>query len=82
MGKLGKLGTDCVDLLNKLEKKWDDERRFGDQWILCDQLTMAVLIRPAVAKKSTTFKVLFYHQNLVILRMKFTTSDIPTGLYC
>ena len=60
MGILGKLGTECVDLLNKLEKKWDVERLFGDQWILCDQLTMAVLIRPEVAKKSTTFKVLFY----------------------
>lgn len=80
MGTLGKRGTECVNLLNKLEQKWVDMKSFGEQWILCDQLTMAVLIRPEVAKKTSTYTVSileYPHINKL-----FKNVSCLTGLHC
>jgi len=52
MGILGKLKSKAIGLMNKAEVKWYEKKSFGDQYILCDQLTMAVLIRPKVAAKT------------------------------
>lgn len=44
MQVLGQIDDPRARLLNKLEDKWEKERAFGDQWILCDQLIMAVVL--------------------------------------
>jgi len=44
MNVLGKADDPRAKLLNLLEDKWEKERDFGDQWILCDQLIVAVAL--------------------------------------
>ena len=57
MGILGKLKSRAIGLMNKAEVKWYERKSFGEQYILCDQLTMAVLIRPKVAAKTILHQV-------------------------
>ena len=54
---LGKLKSKAIGLMNKAEVKWYERKSFGEQYILCDQLTMAVLIRPKVAAKTILLQV-------------------------
>ena len=58
---LGKLKSKAIGLMNKAEVKWYERKSFGEQYILCDQLTMAVLIRPKVAAKTILHQVLNFH---------------------
>jgi len=38
-------------LLNKLEAKWFESASFGSQWVICDQLAMAVVLNEKVVQK-------------------------------
>ena len=49
---LGKIPDPRADLLNRLEEKWHQDKEFGDQWVLCDQLIMAVALDQACVKES------------------------------
>ena len=57
MGVLGKLKSKAIGLMNKAEEQWYEKKYFGEQYILCDQLTMAVFIRPKVAAKRILHQV-------------------------
>ena len=49
---LGKIPDPRADLLNRLEEKWHQDKEFGDQWVLCDQLIMAVALDQACVQES------------------------------
>ena len=48
-----------MELLNMIEEKWFSEKAFDDQMIMCDQLAMAVFIKPEIASKTEIFHVSF-----------------------
>ena len=68
MGILGKLKSRAIGLMNKAEVKWCERKSFGEQYILCDQLTMAFLIRPKVAAKTILHQV---KNNLLNLHLAY-----------
>ena len=54
---LGKINTQQVRLLNKLEEMWNNTRPTGNGWIPCDQIIMAVFLDRGIITKSDTFEV-------------------------
>lgn len=52
---LGSLKTAQMELLNKLFERWSAEKAFDDQFVMCDQVAMAVFIKPEVAATSEIF---------------------------
>jgi hypothetical protein len=56
---LGQIKDARAELLNVLEDKWERERDFGDQWILCDQLIMAVALDRCCVLESEKSHVMF-----------------------
>ena len=63
---LGKIPDPRAELLNRLEEKWERERDFGDQWILCDQLIMAVALDENCVVESQNCHVSFLRDHVVL----------------
>ena len=56
-GVLGAVNTEAVRLLNRIEEKWFTKKMFDNQFNMCDQLAMAVLLKPEVASKTERYSV-------------------------
>ena len=57
MDVLGTLGTPQMDILNRTEDAWYQAKFFGEQYIQCDQLTMACFLQPDIVKSSQHYHV-------------------------
>ena len=56
-GVSGAINTEAVRLLNRIEEKWFTKKMFDNQFNMCDQLAMAVLLKPEVASKTERYSV-------------------------
>ena len=54
---LGAVDTDAVRLLNQIEEKWFIKKIFDNHYNMCDQLAMAILLKPEVAAKTERYFV-------------------------
>ena len=52
-----------------IEEKWFSEKAFDDQMMMCDQLAMAVFIKPEIASKTEIFHVSFKTVHLICTRL-------------
>ena len=56
MGVLGKVNTKQIQLLNRLEMRFFQEKFFGNQYISCDQLAFACSLDPSLIEERSSYK--------------------------